>query len=203
MTSKDVVQKKKIYWIDPRLPPAEYDRQWIEGVKARCDFPENGCWLWNRFCHKFRNQKPGQKGYPGASHRGKGVRVHRKMLEIKLGRILPPDIQACHTCDTPNCCNPDHLYPGTNQQNHLDGGKRKRMQGQLKTHCDSGHEFTEENTYWSKRGLSFCRNCRTCQRIRQRIAKQGWTPEEAASTPPIPQGAVTPRRTFQHRRRTA
>lgn len=144
------------------------DADYIAYWRSRCIVTETGCWEWQGFLMHFRNQKPGQKGYADSSFRGKKVRVHRKMLELKLGELLGPKLQACHSCDNPPCINPDHLYPGTNQQNHLDGGKRKRMQGQTKTHCKSGHEFTPENTYWGKRGLSFCRQCKECQRIKNR-----------------------------------
>lgn len=185
------------------LPDAEYNRRWINRVKARVKINESGCWIWQGFLHKFRNQKPGQPGYAGSAYRGKCVRVHRKMLELKLGLDLPRELHACHSCDNPPCVNPDHLYPATNQQNHLDGGKRQRMQGQRKTHCDAGHEFTPENTYMGKRGLSASRQCKTCQRIRARV-RAGWPPDEAyAITASIPQGAVTARRTFKFRRKAA
>lgn len=144
-----------------------YNQRWIERMKAKCVVNENGCWIWQGFCHAFRNMKPGQRGYPGGAYGSKSCRVHRKMLEVKLGKLLPTEIQSCHTCDTPPCCNPDHLYPGTNQQNHLDGGKRKRMQGQTKTHCIHGHEFTPANTYVDSRpGGGASRHCRTCARVR-------------------------------------
>lgn len=162
---------------------AEYAAQW----KANCTITADGCWLWNGFCQKFRNIKPGQRGYPGSAYRGKGVRVHRQMLVFKLGRPIGEGLHACHTCDNPPCINPAHLYEATNQQNHLDGGKRKRMQGQTKTHCHRGHEFTPENTYWSKRGASKCRNCSMCQRIRMRMAA-GWTREQAEQLPLTPPG---------------
>jgi hypothetical protein len=34
-----------------------------------------------------------------------------------------------------------------------------------KTHCPEGHEYNEENTYITKKGK---RNCRTCNRERNR-----------------------------------
>lgn len=152
-----------------QIPDEVYIPQWLARIKARCVANEKGCLVWQGFLHTFKNQKPGQPGYAGSAYRGKSVRVHRKVLELKLGRDLPTEIQACHTCDNPPCCNEDHLYPGTNQQNHLDGGKRKRMQGQTKTHCKNGHEFTPENTFVDHRpGGGASRQCRECNRIRQR-----------------------------------
>jgi hypothetical protein len=149
------------------LKDAAYNERWIERVKAKCIVNENGCWIWQGFCHPFRNMKPGQRGYPGGAYGSKSCRVHRRMLEVKLGKLLPTEIQACHTCDTPPCCNPDHMYPATNQQNHLDGAKRKRMQGQNKTQCVHGHEYTPENTYLDQRpGGGGSRHCRMCARIR-------------------------------------
>lgn len=160
------------------MTDADYIARW----KADCIVRPSGCWDWQKHCDHFRNMKPGQRGYPTASYRNKRVRLNRKMLELRIGRTLKPGMQACHRCDYPPCINPDHLYEATNQQNHLDGGKRKRMQGQLKTHCKSGHEFTPENTYWSKRGVSHCRNCLRCKLIRMRI-EAGWTREQAESLP--------------------
>lgn len=161
-------EDRKIYWIDPRLPVADYNAQWMAGIRARCIETPEGCWIWTRFCHPFRNMKPGQRGYGNAAYRGKNVRTHRKMLEIKLGQELPKGLQACHTCDTPPCCNPEHLYAATNQQNHLDGGARGRMNGQWKTHCKHGHEFTPENTYMSPRPNGRpVRNCKECDRVRR------------------------------------
>src|SRR5256885_1674170 len=162
-------KKHKVYWIGRNLPTEEYDQKWIAGIKARCIITESGCWLWTRFCWMSPHMKPPQRGYAAGAYRGKTLRVHRQMLKIKLGVPLEPGIHACHTCDTPSCCNPDHLYPATNQQNHLDASKRKRLYGQLKTHCDHGHEFTPENTRWQKCGLSKTRQCKECKRIRDRL----------------------------------
>jgi len=155
----------------PRWLP-KTDDEYFEYYRSKCIVTEKGCWEWQGHCECFRNQKPGQRGYPASSYHGKKVRVHRWMLARRLGRPLLPKMQACHTCDNPPCCNPEHLYEATNQQNHIDGGKRGRMQGQTKTHCKHGHEFTPENTYYAPRksGNGRIRNCKECNRIRLRQA---------------------------------
>jgi len=147
-----------------QLPDSIYIPQWLARVRARCVVNENGCWIWQGYLWRFRNQKPGQPGYGSTNWRGRSIRVHRKMLELKLGHELPKHLHACHTCDTPPCCNPDHLYAATNAQNHIDGALRGRMQGQHKTHCNRGHEYTPENTYFAK-GSPRRRACKTCQKI--------------------------------------
>lgn len=47
------------------------------------------------------------------------IGTHRAVLEMSEGS-LPPEIFACHNCDWPPCCNPDHLFPGTAQDNSDD-----------------------------------------------------------------------------------
>lgn len=151
---------------------AKTEEEFIAYCHSRSVITERGCWEWRGPTENFRNIKPGQRGYAYATFKGKRVRLHRWMLARKLGRPLTATEQACHECDNPPCWNPEHLEPGTNAQNHIDGGKRKRMQGQTKTHCAHGHEFTPENTYVATgRGVSgqgTGRNCRICQRARNR-----------------------------------
>lgn len=156
-------EERKVQWIDPRLPPEEYDRQWIASIKARCVIDENGCWLWTRGYQPFRNQRPDQRGYAAGSYRGERVRVHRTMLEIRLGEKLPPHILACHTCDVHHCCNPDHIWPGTCQQNMLDMADKKRNKAG-RTHCQHGHPLSGDNVLYTNNGRR--RHCKTCDRNR-------------------------------------
>lgn len=76
-----------------------------------------GCWPWTSY-H--------QGGYPALFYLGKNVRVHRLVLERKLGRALGPDEQACHTCDNPSCCRADHLFEGTSADNQADKARKGR-----------------------------------------------------------------------------
>lgn len=70
---------------------------------------ENACWLYEG----MKNQE----GYAMYS----GTRLHRMMLENKLGRALGDKMLACHTCvKHRHCVNPNHLYEGTWKDNSKD-----------------------------------------------------------------------------------
>ena len=79
-------------------------------------------------CWGFPGTKTGSKKlrYPTVSVNGKTRTISRLFLGWKLGAELPPDQQACHTCDNPNCINPDHLFAGTLIENRLDMYKKGR-----------------------------------------------------------------------------
>jgi hypothetical protein len=92
--------------------------------------------------------KVDQSGGPDACWPYTGVRNHRGYgqftvgrvegqkpasriaLELTLGRQLEPGELACHTCDNPPCCNPAHLWLGTNSENMIDAGRKGRIFGQ-------------------------------------------------------------------------
>lgn len=76
-----------------------------------------GCWIWQRSKDKFR--------YGTLTFNGVALRVHRAAHALFNGPI-PEGYFVCHHCDNTSCCNPDHLYAGTAQDNSNDMVNRGR-----------------------------------------------------------------------------
>ncbi len=79
---------------------------------AFCPEPNTGCWLWTLLADKDDygmlrwQERPGRK-------------AHRVAWTIWRGPI-PAGMCVLHKCDTPPCCNPDHLFLGTPTSNMAD-----------------------------------------------------------------------------------
>lgn len=89
-----------------------------------------------RFWDKVRKTRKGCWLFNGATnHSGHGrfwdgtrlVQAHRFSYSIANGNI-PEGLQVLHTCDVPNCVNPDHLWLGTNYDNVQDKVSKGRQQ---------------------------------------------------------------------------
>ena len=78
----------------------------------------NGCWI----CTSHTKD---QSGYPQVRRNGKIWRGHRYSYTIHKGDI-PEGQVVRHTCDNPNCINPDHLILGTQRDNVNDIFDRER-----------------------------------------------------------------------------
>lgn len=69
-----------------------------------------------------------EKGY--GRWDGTGERAHRVAWEVTRGRPLPDGLRALHTCDNPPCCNPAHVWAGTDAENVRDCVRKGRRAGQ-------------------------------------------------------------------------
>ena len=70
-------------------------------------------------CHTWTGATD-RDGYGFFSDRQRLTRAHRWALEQSLGRSLPPELFACHTCDNPPCVRVEHLFVGTVTDNNRD-----------------------------------------------------------------------------------
>lgn len=82
--------------------------------------PFSGCWIFTGAINDFGY------GIVGTGKRGApNDRAHRIAYKHFVGEI-PKGMFVCHSCDVPSCCNPDHLFLGTNQDNVNDMMKKGR-----------------------------------------------------------------------------
>jgi hypothetical protein len=96
----------------------EYLRRfWSKVVKT-----DNGCWIWVGGHTK--------QGY-GRFHDGiRKVLTHRYLYEKCIGKI-PEGLCLLHSCDTPNCVNPEHLHPGTTKDNFYEAVLRGKWSHEM------------------------------------------------------------------------
>jgi hypothetical protein len=111
-----------------------------------------GHWLW--MGEELRN------GYGRISTRNKpspsgSTLAHRVSWELRIGPI-PENLVIDHVCRVKLCVrpHPDHLELVTSLEN-----VRRGLHGELRTHCNYGHELTPENTRLGNDGARRCRSC--------------------------------------------
>jgi hypothetical protein len=89
----------------------------LDKMFARCvPEPNSGCWLWDGAWMSG--------GYGNVKVKGRAMTAHRLAFQLAGGDGEERDI--CHRCDTPSCCNPDHLFAATHQENMRDALQKQR-----------------------------------------------------------------------------
>lgn len=117
------------------------------------------CWEW-----QAHRDKDGYGIFTFKHHHS--VKAHRFSYELYKGAI-PTDLVIDHLCRNRKCVNPNHLEIVTNKENCLRGIGPSAINSR-KTHCNRGHPFDEENTYYQKNG----RLCKMCNNENARKRKE-------------------------------
>ncbi len=110
-----------------KKPPAERFWKFVKKTSS--------CWIWTG----------GVKGHGYGSFfkDGKQLAAHRFSWEIANGPI-PSGMCVCHKCDNPICCNPDHLFIGTQSDNLLDAASKNRNPMQVRPDKSHVHVINQK-----------------------------------------------------------
>lgn len=98
------------------------DKFWAQAEKK-----ESGCWLWTGKRNPRHDYGQFYVGWDGKRYRE--IRAHRASWMLVHGDI-PKGQEVLHTCDTPLCVNPDHLFLGDKSANMRDAAKKGRLHWQ-------------------------------------------------------------------------
>jgi hypothetical protein len=93
-------------------------------IRACTVVNDKGCWIWQL----HRNTG----GYGKINMREGVFLVHRKVYEHYIAPFSK-ELDVCHKCDTPACCNPEHLFLGTAMVNVHDCIRKGRARKALGT----------------------------------------------------------------------
>jgi hypothetical protein len=100
-SAETVIQSEELL----KLNPKQLKNFWKKIVKT------DNCWEWIGARNKL--------GYGSFGIDGKTQLAHRISYRINKGQI-PIGMCVLHRCDNPPCCNPDHLWIGTDFDNSAD-----------------------------------------------------------------------------------
>lgn len=94
---------------------------------SRTRMSPTGCWEWTGATDNRYGLVQFQK---------KKYKAHRFAFECLVGPI-PDGKVVCHRCDNPPCCNPEHLFVGTQSENLKDAASKGRNAMQLYPHLST------------------------------------------------------------------
>lgn len=97
----------------PTLSSPDIARFWSKVAIGRPD----ECWPWRAGAF--------DSGYGAFSIGRRLLRAHKVAFELSNGP-LPDGMRACHTCDNRPCCNPAHLWSGSDADNVADRDRKGR-----------------------------------------------------------------------------
>lgn len=108
---------------------------------------EDECWPWLA----GMNGKYGSIGIGGRT--GGSELAHRVAYELTYGPL--GELHALHSCDNPPCCNPRHLFAGTqldNMQDKMSKGRGNHAKGEATCHAKLTANTVRRIRYLHARG---------------------------------------------------
>jgi|ERR1700759_1754667 len=114
-------------------------------ILANCIENDAGCMEWQKHVNS--------KGYGRLTYRGCEWLAHRLALCLSgEPPLFEPvrEVLACHSCDNPSCCNPKHLFWGSNTVNIRDAKAKGRLRPRIGTN-NGRVKLTEDQVYEIRR----------------------------------------------------
>ena len=139
--------------IGGRMVDAKFERRfWRKADRA--GGPET-CWKWTGMSDP--------DGYGlfdifGSKYSKKRTQAHRVAYELEIGPIPEGQVIDHFRCGKKPCCNPAHLEPVTPSENTRRARRRK-------PYCQRGHPLSQENSYFTPKGIRSCKACRMLAKI--------------------------------------
>ena len=129
----------------------ESERFWSKVQKT------DGCWIWTG------GQGHGYGRFSVACHQT--ISAHRYAYQTLVAEVAPGK-EVDHICKNRACVNPGHLEVVTHKENLLRADTGFAAVNKRKTHCPSGHPYSEENTHLRGGNWRVCKICRRDSRKR-------------------------------------
>jgi hypothetical protein len=107
---------------------------------------KNKCWI-------CTSHNCDSDGYPKIRRNNKCLRLSRYIYTCEKGSISD-NLVVMHTCDNPNCINPDHLVLGTVKDNNKDRDSKGRT---AKNERNGGAKLTPEQIEAIRKDSRSCR----------------------------------------------
>lgn len=132
------------------------------------------CWLWKGAVSSTGYGQVRVESRGAGAYRQEGT--HRVAFALSRGVEIPSHLNVLHRCDVRTCCNPDHLYLGSDSDNVQDM-IRKERHGRMKLSAslvqEIRHRYATKNVSHRDLAREYGVEHRTIGRIIRR-ERWGW-----------------------------